>query len=239
MRPWRRSLWSNLVLIACTSVIIAPSMAADQDLSWTASILPAILASVLLRTPGALAEWYPVPRARRWVYYTHTASAILAILIALSSNAQRPAQSSYAASLNSTSSVATLVGVYLFLSSAFLVLAALLQLAVTKIQKHAHRRAPTLGQLPTARAHSEPPPQWAEAPTPSRDAEPHTPSPLVDAKIKEGNKAGPRETIAILGVVTGIASIVQGVDAHNIPKTFVALAVGGVGIAAIYLFTGR
>jgi hypothetical protein len=38
-----------------------------------------------------------------------------------------------------------------------------------------------------------------------------------------------------LGIVTGLASLVQGLDGENLYKTIVALAVGGIGLAAIYL----
>jgi hypothetical protein len=48
--------------------------------------------------------------------------------------------------------------------------------------------------------------------------------------IAQANRAG-----LVLGIVTGIASLVQGYDSHNVYRTVTALAAGGVGVAVIYI----
>jgi len=50
--------------------------------------------------------------------------------------------------------------------------------------------------------------------------------------IALANRAG-----LVLGIVTGIASLVQGYDAHDVYKTVVALAAGSIGLVVIYLPT--
>jgi hypothetical protein len=248
-QPVRLNIALNAVLVSTTSIIIAPSYSADEHISLIGGFFFGLFISVVLRAPGAYFELYLARRNRyRRIYITHVATGLFVALVVLSNHYP-----------NGADTAGSAVGIYLLSSSVFLGVIAL----ITFIISHSRRRdrgaklarseysytrpsgsvgAPTEGQpsqngkqvatsIPAASASSTsdaPPINESEdaAQNESEDAA------QTEAKsaIAQANRAG-----LVLGIVTGIASLVQGYDAHNAYRTLVALAAGGIGVAIIYL----
>jgi hypothetical protein len=237
----RLNIALNAVLVSATSIIIAPSYSADEHISLLGGFLFGLFISAILRAPGAYFELYLARRNRyRRIYITHLATGLFVALVVLSNHYP-----------TGTDAAGSAVAIYLFSSSVFLGVIAL----ITFIISHSRRRdrgaklaragdsythasgpvdAPTEGQtgqngkqvvisVPTASASST-----SDAP-PTNESE-DTAQTEEKSAIAQANRAG-----LVLGIVTGIASLVQGYDAHNAYRTLVALAAGGIGVAIIYL----
>jgi hypothetical protein len=237
----RLNIALNAVLVSATSIISAPSFSADEHMSLLGGFFFGLFISVIFRAPGAYFELYLARRnCHRRIYITHLVTGLFVALVVLSNHYPTGADAAGSA-----------VAIYLFSSSVFLGVIAL----ITFIISHSRRQdrgaklarsedsythpsgpvgAPTEGQpgqngkqvaisVPTASTSST-----SDAP-PTNESED---APQTEAKsaIAQANRAG-----LVLGIVTGIASLVQGYDTHNAYRTLVALAAGGIGVAVIYL----
>jgi hypothetical protein len=238
----RLNIALNAVLVTATSVIIAPSYAAQEHGSLVAGFFGGLLISAVLRTPGAYFEWYLARRTRqRRIYITHIITGLFTAFVVLSNHYT-----------TGTDAVASAVGIYLFSSSIFLGLVALTTFVISLSRKRDHGAKLThSGNRPTH------PPGPAQAPAEAESGQERQVSLNVPTVAASGAANAPpskeshdtshtetKSTIAlanraalVLGIVTGIASLVQGYDAHDAYKTVVALAAGGIGLVVIYLPT--
>jgi len=238
----RLNIMLNAVLVAATSAIIAPSFASQEHSSLLGGFFGGLLISLVLRTPGAYFEWYLARRKRhRRIYITHAVTGLFTALVVLSNRYP-----------TGTDAVASAVGIYLFSSSVFLGVVALTTFVISLSHRGDHG-----ARLTQSKKSSTHPPGPAHAPTEAESGQEGQVSigvPTVAASgaadappSKESHDASHTEatsTIAlanraglVLGIVTGIASLVQGFDAHDVYKTLVALAAGGIGLVVIYLLT--
>jgi hypothetical protein len=111
---WNDSLRLNTVLIAATSLIIAPSFAEQEGQSFVYGVFGGVLVSLLLRLPGAWAEAYLTRRRlQRAIYWTHIAAGLMSALVAVANYADPDA------GVSPLDAVVIVVSVYLFLSSMF------------------------------------------------------------------------------------------------------------------------
>jgi hypothetical protein len=109
--------WFNAVFIVAVGLLIAPSMAAQENSSLTYGFTGGLIIGVMLRLPGAWAEWWLTKHLRhRAVYGVHVVAGLLtAFVVAVAILSPTPDTSSTTAD-----TVGTAIGVYLFLSSLFL-----------------------------------------------------------------------------------------------------------------------
>jgi hypothetical protein len=240
----RLNITLNAVLVAATSIIIAPSFASQEHSSLLGGFFGGLLISSVLRIPGAYFEWYLARRNRyRLIYITHLITGLFTAMVVLSNHYS-----------TGTDAVASAVGIYLFSSSIFLGVLALTTFVISLSRRRDH--GARLTQPGNSITH---PPGPAHAPAETESGQegqvsisvpPVEASGAADAPpSKESRDASRTEATSttalanraglVLGIVTGIASLVQGYDAHDVYKTLVALAAGGIGLAVIYLLTLR
>jgi hypothetical protein len=236
----RLNIALNAVLMAATAVIIAPSYASQAHSSLIGGFFGGLFISVVLRTPGAFFEWYLARRSRpRRIYITHIITGLFTALVVLANH--------YPTGIDA---VASGVGIYLLSSSVFLGFVALTTFVISLSRRRDH--GAKLAQPGNRSTH---PPGPAHAPTEEESGQEGQVSisvPTVGASdaadappSKESHVASHPEATSttalanraglVLGIVTGIASLVQGYDAHDVYKTVVALAAGGIGLVVIYL----
>ena len=298
-RSWSLSslsalFWFNTVFLLAVALLIAPSMAAQENSDLTSGFFGGLVVGVVLRLPGAWAEWWLTGRRHhRTVYGTHLGAGALTALIGTSMYFwPTPGTSSAPAD-----TVGSAIGVYLILSSLVLLLAVAVLAAIARLRRRGRPAPPAtpagpVERLPVPavdagptlawptqqfRAAPQPPPATYRAtarvppppavPSPWRSpAEPVTeplarpvteplpqpmtapppePAPTTPAGAghtpPENRTERARNEIAVaLGVVVGLASLVQGYDSTDPFRTVVAaLAVGLLGLAILYGTTIR
>jgi hypothetical protein len=269
----RRALVLNAILVLSTAAIIAPSFAADNHYPWVIGFIGGVFISLILRVPGAFAEWYLTRRRRAWAAYaSHVGSGLLTVLVAVGNHAKPYKGDPFAESLTSPGAAASIVAIYLFLSSGCLVGASLASLTLRTGKSFFQGRKlprssfglpavqPRGAQVPTSPVDMSQPqapvaiprttPQWPPVQTPGPVRSEHLPSDSAEAtthgaqdKVNHGRR--PRENAVrnevglALGIVTGLASLVQGVDSHNVGRSVLALAFGGIGLVIIYGISSR
>jgi hypothetical protein len=244
-RPVRLNIIFNAVLVAATSVMIAPSYAESAHYSLVGGFFGGLFISVVLRAPGAYFERRLARRGRyRRIYITHAVTGIFTALVVLTNHYTTGADA-----------VGSAVGVYLFSSSICLGIVAFATYIISLMRKRNRSVEPSQ----PVKTYDQPP-RSVGSPTQERSNQseeqvsikiPAAPAPDVSdalssknshdiqqgeekSAIAQANRAG-----LVLGIVTGIASLVQGYDSHNVYRTVTALAAGGVGVAVIYLLVLR
>jgi hypothetical protein len=241
----RQNIIFNAILVAATAVIIAPSFAESAHSSLVGGFFGGLFISLILRIPGAYFERRLARRGcYRRIYITHAITGIFTALVVLTNH--------YATGADAVGSA---VGIYLFSSSIGLGIVAFATSVISLVQKR--HRAVELSQPGES---YDQPPRPAGSPTQERSDQndekvstdgPAVPDPgesdaLSSKKFHDIPQTGEKSAIAqanraglVLGIVTGIASLVQGYDSHDVYRTIAALAAGGVGVAVIYLLVLR
>ncbi len=241
----RLNITLNAVLVVATSIIIAPSFASQEHSSLLGGFFSSLPISSILRTPGVYFEWYLARRSRhRRIYITHLITGLFTAMVVLSYHYSTGADA-----------VASAVGIYLFSSSVFLGVVALTTFIISLSRRRDH--GAKLIQPGNSSTHAPGPAHVpAEAESGQSDGRVSISVPTVSGSgvadappSKEPRDASRSEATSaialanraglVLGIVTGIASLVQGYDAHDVYKTLVALTAGGIGVAVIYLPTLR
>ena len=238
----RLNITLNAVLVTATSIIIAPSFASQEHISLAGGFLSGLLISSVLRTPGAYFEWYLSRRTRhRRTYITHLITGLFTAMVVLSNNYP-----------TGTDAVASAVGIYLFSSSIFLGVVALTTFVISLWRRRDHG-----AKLARPKNSSTHPPIPAHVRTETESGQDRQVSisvpsvagsgatdapPSKESRDASHTEATSKTALAnraalVLGIVTGIASLVQGYDAHDVYKTVVALAAGSIGLVVIYLPT--
>jgi hypothetical protein len=271
--------WLNAVLIIVVAILIAPSVAEQEESTVTYGFTVGLLIALLLRLPGVWAEWWLTKRTlHRIVYGTHLAVGLLTVFIVLINYAS-PSPEAPAESLD----LASTIGVYLTLSSAGMWAAVAVAAPVRALRRRGasvREHSPamrvmgneTVTQQPahparegasqqssviraTAKVPSQSPPGAIRQPQSVPDASATMPitAPVPDPIEPRQTSMRPEEnegygrtlrlrneiTVA-LGVVVGLASVVQGFDSANPVQTVaVAIAVGLVGLGILYVLTYR
>ena len=241
----RQNIILNSVLVIATSVIIAPSYAESAHTSLVGGFFGGLFISLILRIPGAYFERRLARRGHyRRIYITHAIAGIFTALVVLTNH--------YATGADAVGSA---VGIYLFSSSIGLGIVAF----ATSIISLMRKRHDTVELSQPGESHDQPP-RPVGSPAQERSNQnneqvsingPTVPAagagdalspkkshdiPQSEEKsgIAQANRAG-----LVLGIVTGIASLVQGYDSHDIYRTIAALAAGGIGVAVMYLLVLR
>jgi hypothetical protein len=130
MPPLAKYAVLNAVLAVCTTAIVTPSLTAQQHQPLATGICGGLFVSLFLRTPGALAEWYLSRRRYRWaIYVPYGLAGLLTALIALANHANPYDGDPLAGSLVGEEAVASMVGMFLLLSSILLLIASGIGLA--------------------------------------------------------------------------------------------------------------
>lgn len=228
--------WFNAVFIVAVGLLIAPSMAAQQGSGMTYGFTGGLIVGVLLRLPGVWAEWWLTHRAwHRTVYSVHLGSGLLTALIVVSTVVSpTPGQSPGPAD-----TVGTAIGVYLFLCSLALLVTVGVAATARCLRRHRGMTATAPGPdfpaalVPETPARTDQAPQGPPA-TASRTATAGPPEPGVRTEKLRN------EVAVALGIVVGLASLVQGYDSADPFRTIVAaLAIGFIGCGIIYGTTIR
>jgi uncharacterized membrane protein len=239
-RPVRLNIIFNAVLVVATSVMIAPSYAESAHYSLVGGFFGGLVVSLLLRTPGVYFERLLARRGRyRRIYITHAITGILTALVVLTNHYTTGADA-----------VGSAVGVYLFSSSICLGIVTFVTYIISLMRKR-HRSVEPSQPVKTY----DQPPRSVGSPAQERSNQndeqvsiktPTDPASGVSDALSKNSHDIPqseeKSTIAqanraglVLGIVTGIASLVQGYDSHDVYRTVTALAAGGVGVAVMYL----
>jgi hypothetical protein len=271
--------WLNIVLIIAVAILIAPSVAEQEESTVTYGFTVGLLIALLLRLPGVWAEWWLTKRTlHRIVYGTHLAVGLLTVLIVLINYASPPPEAS-AESLD----LASTIGIYLTLSSTAMWAAVAVAAPVRALRRRGARvredspamrvmgnetvmqqpARPTRDGAPqqssviraTAKVPSQSPRGDIRRSQSVREAAATMPitTPIPDSilpkqtsmvpeeKERYGRTLRLRNEIAVaLGVVVGLASVVQGFDSANpIQTVAVAIAVGFIGLGILYVLTYR
>jgi hypothetical protein len=186
MRTVARYAILNAILLACITAMITPSFASQEHLPLVGGAIGGFIVGLLMRTPGAVAEWcLSWSRYRLIVYVAYGVAGVLTALVIVANHATHDTKNPLAGSLLGSDALGSMTGIYLFLSSAFLVLPAVVVLAARLAanlltRRYARRYTPT-----PAPPHLAPPPAPAPAPAPvsirsyltiTPAANPHPPS---------------------------------------------------------------
>jgi hypothetical protein len=244
-RPVRLNIIFNAVLVVATSVMIAPSYAESAHYSLVGGFFGGLFISLVLRAPGVYFERRLARRGRyKRIYITHAITGIFTALVVLTNHYTTGADA-----------VGSAVGVYLFSSSICLGIVAFATSIISLVRKRHRSVEPSQSE----RTYDQPPHSVA-SPTQEQsnqnDEQVSIKTPTVPASgvsdalssknshdtpqseeksaIAQANRVG-----LVLGIVTGIASLVQGYDSHDVYRTVTALAAGGVGVAVMYLIVLR
>jgi hypothetical protein len=215
-----RTLLRNTIFAAVASIIGPLGL---QNVAKSGSSFSGVVTGVLaafiffwcLRIPAALLELYVTrSHSRRWITWPHGIAMVIAI-VAIAGNEQHPGRNPMFHRVLSIQAATVGLLYYLILALALLILVSFTILIVNVAT--AHRR----GTAGSAHASSSPMPDVAREHrvrtyiarlyrTPSRDA-------------------------AVLGIsiITAIASLIQGLDIHDIGRTVLALAAGAAGLYAL------
>lgn len=237
-QPVRKTLALNAVFVVVAAAISVPNHAGSPGLPPAASFVLSLILLLLFRIPGALCEWYLTRSAHSLqIYMAHVAAGIVTALIALNYNYGTTA-----------STVAYTVANYVLYSSAILACAAITNFAVSLIRKarnptrphrlrydgQRNRKTIEISQEAGAKAYirTQPIRRLRE------DGNPPSPLPYPVAQANQAERPE-RSNIANrvglpIGIVTGLASLVQGFDSRDVYKTMAAIAIGGIGLAIVY-----
>ena len=259
--------WFNTVFIVVVAVVIAPGMARQENGGLAYGFVGGLIVAILLRMPSIGAEGLLTKRGlHRFVYGAHLLAAALAVLVVLapaSDSAQPfdPVGGGVGIYLLLTSVLA-----WLALACAVPVQVWRRRSAAAApwvaVPAEDHRMPATVAFRATATVPARAPDVAAPSPTtavpltgasvPSvplgpgsapastvvRDADAPTSSDVRDVEDRTDRLRN--DTGMAIGIVAGLASLVQGYDGEQIAQTVLAaLVVGGGGLGAFYLFTKR
>ena len=237
----RLNITLNGVLVTATSIIIAPSFAAQEHSSLVNGFFSGLLISLVLRTPGAYFEWYLARRTRhKRIYITHLVTGLFTALVVLTTHYQTGADTAGSA-----------VGIYLFSSSIGLGITALATFVISRIPSRDVKVTKSRNNYIRPSGPVDTPEEGQSGQNDRRVsidvpivAAPDTNEALPSKESDDRPQAGEKSAIGqanraglVLGIVTGIASLVQGYDTRDAYKTIIALTAGGIGVAVIYLPT--
>lgn len=245
--------WFNLVFLLTVALVVTPSMAAAGHTTTTNAFFGGLLIALILRSPAGWAEWWLTRRAaHRVVFGIHLGAGALAVPAAVVTVLE-PVSST-------ADGVAAAIAFYLILSGVALLAA----VGVVALRPRSGRRvaasggeaavapaaaAPVAARTPgEQRAADAPGEQTAPAvgpgaadvvgPAPRRDSQPvglaRAEGGLPERATEAAEKMRSQMALAV-GIVAGLASLVQGFDSADPFRTGVlALVVGVLGLAAIY-----
>jgi hypothetical protein len=220
--------------------MIAPSYAESAHYSLAGGFFGGLFISLILRIPGAYFERRLARRDRyRSIYITHAITGIFTALVVLTNHYTTGADA-----------VGSAVGIYLFSSSVGLGIVTFTAFITSLIRKRhraveparpvkscdqpprsvgspAQERSNQNDEQATIKGSTDPAPGVSDALSSNSHEIPQNEE---KSAIAQANRAG-----LVLGIVTGIASLVQGYDSHDVYRTIIALTAGGTGVAVIYL----
>ncbi|MEU4692484.1 hypothetical protein [Actinoplanes sp. NPDC023714] len=234
--------WFNMVFLLAVALLITPGLVSLEPEDYTAGFLAALILCALLRLPGMWSEWWLTKRGwHRAVYGVHIGAGILVGLVAVLIVLDRDPDQAW----THADTVGASITFYLILSSATLLLAVPVVAAV----RYRSRRLRLGEEGPTTPA--APPIVYrgtARVPEPvtmalhlGAVAESTAEVPEVPHTGRADHAEKSRNEIAVaLGIVVGLASLVQGYDSADPFRTVVvAIAIGLIGLGVLYGITVR
>jgi hypothetical protein len=178
------------------------------------AVLVAFIFFWCLRIPASLLELYITRKhSRRWIFWPH-ALAVVTTIVAIAGNEQRPGKSPMFRHVVSIQAATVGLLYYLILGLAFLCVAAIAVIVIDltgRTRKGNASHPASAGQFQSGDKRNHLPRMLGPYKAPSKDA-----------------------TVLAISIVTAIASLVQGLDVRDIGRTIVALAVGAMGLYALY-----